>query len=348
MKKISSIRITISIPTFNRLELLKRTLASVFSQTEAPDEIIVVDNNSDDGTWMYLKSLKGIKIYRNKKNIGAVENYNRSIKLATSEYVVSLASDDILLPEYIKIAKRKISKAEEGVAAFTFAGYIIDKNDRVRAIVKPFPQDMLFRPPKTVKLFWDHYYFQIPLSGWTVYKKEIFNTVGFFTDKYVRNIEEEMSMKIFPRFPIYFVSTPLFSCRHHSLQAFDYKIGDTNPDRGFQDKINGTRVMVDYENDSSIKYSFSHKEQGERIFIRKITVFFLFASLYFLLIGDLKRCLKHFRIFKTYHPKPYLSFLTAELLFRWLFESFKRNIRNIIIRRNFKNRSIIEYYNIKV
>ena len=39
--------VTIYIPTYNRLELLKRALDSVVNQTYKNLEIIVVDDNSD-------------------------------------------------------------------------------------------------------------------------------------------------------------------------------------------------------------------------------------------------------------------------------------------------------------
>jgi glycosyltransferase involved in cell wall biosynthesis len=47
--------ISIIIPTYNRLELLKETLQSIFRQTLQASEIIVVDNGSSDGTVEWLK-----------------------------------------------------------------------------------------------------------------------------------------------------------------------------------------------------------------------------------------------------------------------------------------------------
>jgi len=42
--------ISVIIPTHNRAELLPRALDSVLEQTLPPNEIIVVDDGSDDGT----------------------------------------------------------------------------------------------------------------------------------------------------------------------------------------------------------------------------------------------------------------------------------------------------------
>lgn len=42
--------ISVYIPTYNRLELLKRAVQSVQNQTYKNFEIIIVDDNSSDGT----------------------------------------------------------------------------------------------------------------------------------------------------------------------------------------------------------------------------------------------------------------------------------------------------------
>jgi len=50
-------KLLISMITYNRLEYSKQTLRSLFSTIEVPYYLIVVDNNSDDGTKEYLASL---------------------------------------------------------------------------------------------------------------------------------------------------------------------------------------------------------------------------------------------------------------------------------------------------
>ena len=43
--------ISIIIPVYNRASLVIRTLDSIAAQTLQPDRIIVVDNNSSDGSY---------------------------------------------------------------------------------------------------------------------------------------------------------------------------------------------------------------------------------------------------------------------------------------------------------
>lgn len=68
------------ILTFNRLDFLKITLCKVLAQTHVPSDILVVDNNSSDGTREYLESLKGVKKKYLKENLGPAGGFHEGIK----------------------------------------------------------------------------------------------------------------------------------------------------------------------------------------------------------------------------------------------------------------------------
>lgn len=62
--------VSILILTKNRLDLTKRCIESVLKHTPEPFEFVFVDNDSDDGTPDYLRSLNFGKVIRNKINRG--------------------------------------------------------------------------------------------------------------------------------------------------------------------------------------------------------------------------------------------------------------------------------------
>jgi glycosyltransferase involved in cell wall biosynthesis len=85
--------ITVVIPTYNRYELLKRALASVYSQIHMPNEVIVVDDGSTDNTSNIQKDFPHAK-YIYQKNFGVSSARNLGIKNATKEWIAFLDSDD--------------------------------------------------------------------------------------------------------------------------------------------------------------------------------------------------------------------------------------------------------------
>jgi len=86
-------QISVVIPTYNRYELLKRALESVFAQTYLPNEVIVVDDGSSDTTKNILNDFPTIK-YLYQENRGVSSARNLGIKHAKNEWIAFLDSDD--------------------------------------------------------------------------------------------------------------------------------------------------------------------------------------------------------------------------------------------------------------
>ncbi|WP_457746480.1 glycosyltransferase family 2 protein [Sulfurimonas sp.] len=85
--------ITVVIPTYNRYNLLKRALDSVFSQTHQPQEVIVIDDGSNDDTYKIKEDFPQI-IYIFQKNKGVSATRNRAILEAKYEWIAFLDDDD--------------------------------------------------------------------------------------------------------------------------------------------------------------------------------------------------------------------------------------------------------------
>ena len=86
-------QITVIIPTYNRYELLKRALNSVYSQIHMPKEVIVVDDGSTDNTAQIQKQFPFTK-YIYQKNSGVSAARNLGIKNSTCQWIAFLDSDD--------------------------------------------------------------------------------------------------------------------------------------------------------------------------------------------------------------------------------------------------------------
>jgi glycosyltransferase involved in cell wall biosynthesis len=86
------------VPTYNRRQLLERTLQSVWAQDSSDYELIVVDDGSNDGSREYLGGLAGRLTYIPQEHGGPGLARNAAIARATGEYLAFLDSDDLLMP----------------------------------------------------------------------------------------------------------------------------------------------------------------------------------------------------------------------------------------------------------
>lgn len=132
--EVSNPLVTVYIPTYNRIDLLKRAVESVLNQTYKNLEIIIVDDYSQDGTQDFLKELaeKNSRVHYilKEKNGGACESRNIAIEYATGEYITGLDDDDYLGENHIK--KMVDQRGKLNNYCFLFAGLnYIDKNKKI-------------------------------------------------------------------------------------------------------------------------------------------------------------------------------------------------------------------------
>ena len=90
------IAISVIIPTYNRADCIERAINSVISQTYSADEIIVVDDASDDNTKEVVAGIKcdRLKYYKLPQNKGAGGARNFGISVASNEWIAFHDSDD--------------------------------------------------------------------------------------------------------------------------------------------------------------------------------------------------------------------------------------------------------------
>lgn len=89
------------VVTYNRLDLLKESLAAIEKQSLLPNRVIVIDNSSTDGTTEYLESLdKSLyEVVYLERNIGGAGGFSLGIKIAVTQgYDLVWVMDDDTIP----------------------------------------------------------------------------------------------------------------------------------------------------------------------------------------------------------------------------------------------------------
>lgn len=199
MKLVSAI-----ITTHNRKKLLMKAINSVFDQTYANIELIVVDDASDDGTDSVCKNLPLKYVYISKEESHG-GNYARNIGIINSSgyYIAFLDDDDQWLSDKIE---KQVSEIEKGNCELIHCGKyveIIKRNGQLtRKILLPIPLDggdlhrrILYRICCTTTNI--------------LVKRQALIDVGMF-DEDIRFWQEyELSIRLAQRKPFAYVNEPL-------------------------------------------------------------------------------------------------------------------------------------------
>ena len=96
-----NILIGVVIPTYNREKTIGRAIESVLSQTHLPDEIIVIDDGSEDNTRKVVESYGKMVRYVFQANKGVSAARNRGVSEANTKWIAFLDSDDYWLPHHL-------------------------------------------------------------------------------------------------------------------------------------------------------------------------------------------------------------------------------------------------------
>ncbi|WP_375475824.1 glycosyltransferase family 2 protein [uncultured Nostoc sp.] len=96
-------KVSVSIPTFNRVNLLPFAIDSVLNQSEQDFELIICDDGSSDGTPELMSQYTDnrIKYIRHQQNIGKSNNMRSGFDAASGEYFIKFDDDDRLTPDFL-------------------------------------------------------------------------------------------------------------------------------------------------------------------------------------------------------------------------------------------------------
>lgn len=115
-------KISILIPCYNEELTIERCILSCLNQTRKPDEIIIVDDCSTDGTRKVLRKFGNkIKVVRTTRNTGG-KSYTQEygLKFVTGDVFITTDGDTILKNNFVEIVEKDMKRK----SVFAIAGHV--------------------------------------------------------------------------------------------------------------------------------------------------------------------------------------------------------------------------------
>ncbi|HJR12331.1 MAG TPA: glycosyltransferase family 2 protein [Rhodanobacteraceae bacterium] len=127
--------VSIILPTWNRLPLLRRAVDSVLAQIYGDFELVVVDDGSTDGTRDYLEAIEDPRVrsiwLEHRGDLTSARS--EGLRHVRGEWVAFLDSDDLWLPEKLALQLQRL--AAHPTCRWSYTGYLL-----VDADESPLPE----------------------------------------------------------------------------------------------------------------------------------------------------------------------------------------------------------------
>lgn len=180
---------SVVIPTFNRQELLRQTLVSVWAQSLTDYEVIVVDDGSTDGTWEELQALGSRVCALRQNNAGPGAARNLGAEYATGDYLAFLDSDDLWFPWTLETFRDLAVHERPAVVC-----------GRVHQYKEAAEFLHVRRAPLRTKAFPDYlaswaYQYSVG-SGMVIIRRDVFLEIGGFTDQPVNMEDHDLMIRL--------------------------------------------------------------------------------------------------------------------------------------------------------
>jgi glycosyltransferase involved in cell wall biosynthesis len=205
--------ISVIVPTFNRLALLKETVESVRRQTFRDFELIVVNDGSSDGTKEWLDGCGDIRAIH-RANGGIASARNAGAAAARGEWFAFLDHDDLWGPRKLETQALYVTRNPEvGLAAVKHVKFGALKEER--------------RPGRWVKgdLFREVFSKSVIHTSTVMIRRDVFFSVGGFPVHYRFADEFDVWLKIARDHPIALYDGPLVQIRLYEANTSHNRIG---------------------------------------------------------------------------------------------------------------------------
>ncbi len=204
--------VSIVIPTHNRCDLLKQTIASISAQSFDCWELIIVDDASDDDTWSWLLQLKDPRI-RNihlKQHQERARTRNVGLELARGRFILFLDDDDLLPERSLEIHLKALERCDSALGSV--GGHRLFGNSGSYRTVRNVRR-------KSVHNIWTEVLFGwVPVSGQCLFRTKMLRDVDGWRDTFVPCEDHDLLLRLGRLGPFVLVPEVVLLYRVHDHQ----------------------------------------------------------------------------------------------------------------------------------
>lgn len=273
-------RVTVVIPTYNRMPLIKQSVSSVLDQTFEDFDLIVVDDGSTDNTAQAVRSIADKRLrYVFKENGGCASARNRGYEEVRDdcEYICNLDSDDFWDSNFLETMVRNMDKYPDVGVAYSSRMLLYDDGTRIDDTPKVPPKNgwvtkELFLDKSSVPVHTSGTCFRRSAIDGTRYEEALRNAADF--DYWLR-ISKWVKFLFIPDCYIFFrydhAVTPrtaksrLNAARARILERFYFRLGgdDILPrSKAFK------RISHAYRSAGKKHYALGHRSAAMQLFAK--------------------------------------------------------------------------------
>ena len=202
-----NVLVSVIMPVYNMAEFVGEAIDSILQQTFSDFEFIIIDDASDDGTDLVIRSYidKRIVFVRNDFNIGNYASRNKGMRQARGKYIAVMDADDIAMPERLERQIDYLEKHSDILAVGTDCLFL--SNDKLKNVVNSY-QDIL------IALLENNSFVHPSLT----IRTDILRQLNGYDEQYYYSADYDLACRLTLLGKVENLAIPLMQYRWHSSQ----------------------------------------------------------------------------------------------------------------------------------
>ena len=186
-------KVSIIIPNYNGLKYIKVCLESLYMQSFKSFDIIIVDNDSQDGSCKFiLQNYLQVNLITLKQNYGFSKAVNEGIKASNSEYIVLLNNDTEVDKFWLENLVNCIESDEK---IFSCCSKMIRYSERDKIDDAGDEYTILGWAYKlgdgaSIRRYNKHQRVFSSCAGAAIYRRKVFDEIGYFDENFFAYMED--------------------------------------------------------------------------------------------------------------------------------------------------------------